>query len=82
MFSSISMGVFLLVEDAIDEALGSDGDVTGAGTGENGSNLDLFVEDDALADDKVVGLIQDALRPFTIPDNSEIVIGTKEYSTV
>jgi hypothetical protein len=70
------------LEDALDAALGDEGEVTGTGAGECGSNLDLFVKNEAMTDGEVVGLVRKALTVFAIPKASKIVIDDKEFSIV
>lgn len=68
------------LEDALDAALGDEGEVTGTGTGGSGSNLDLFVKDGTMTDVEVVGLVREALTVFAVPKSSKIVIGDKKFS--
>jgi len=68
------------LEDALDAALGDQGEVTGTGTGETGSNLDLLVSDTTMTEQEVVQLIRQSLKKFAIPNTSKIVIGGKTFS--
>lgn len=68
------------VEDTLERALGDFGEVTGSGTGEKGSNLDLLISDSGPPLNQVLNLIQDALRPLHLPDSSRIVIESKKYA--
>lgn len=68
------------MEDALDAALGDKGEVTGTGTGERGSNFDLFVNDSDITADEIVGLIRKALVVYKVPKGSKIVIGEKNFS--
>jgi hypothetical protein len=65
------------LEDALIDALGDRGEVTGTGTGEKGSNLDLefFAEID---ESRALTLVREALAAFSLPASSEVVInGTR-----
>ena len=70
------------LEDALDAAFGDKGGVTGAGTGEMGSNLDLFIKDRRMTVEEVVEVIRNALAKFAVPRRSKIVIGDGEYTVL
>jgi hypothetical protein len=67
------------IEDALDQALGDDGKVTGCGAGEKGSNIDLFTNDKHLSIPSVVDLIQKVLTPLGLPETSRIVIENEKF---
>jgi hypothetical protein len=67
------------LEDALDRALGSSGEVTGSGTGPAGGNIDLFIEDDALSDGQVLQLIRNALADDEVPESIWVVIDGRRY---
>ncbi|MCA8992550.1 MAG: hypothetical protein KDA69_18890 [Planctomycetaceae bacterium] len=71
-----------VLEDALDAALGENGEVTGSGTGQVGSNLDLYVDDNDMSVDEVVEMIRRALGVYGIPKSSTIVIGENNFSVV
>lgn len=53
------------IEDALEEALGADGEVVGAGAGERGSNLDVEVQPVAGRDDvlRLIAGVVEQLAP-------------------
>jgi hypothetical protein len=68
------------LEQALDDALGDFGEVSGTGTGEVGSNIDVTIEKEELTKDEILTLIRNALSHFQIPKMSKIVINGDEYS--
>lgn len=67
------------IEDAIEDALGDAGEVTGSGTGTQGSNFDIEVNDEELDVAAIVDRIRNALRSFQLPSSSVIVVDRTEY---
>lgn len=69
------------IEDTLDKYLGERGEVTGGGSGEGGSNLDLEIfEGDAR---NHLPAIRKILRRFKVPPDTQIVIeGEKEPYSV
>jgi hypothetical protein len=67
------------LEDALDRALGNRGEVTGAGTGQTGSNIDVFIEDDALSDRQILHLLREALVDYGLPGSTSVVIDGRRY---
>lgn len=53
------------IEDAISDAVGDDGEITGAGTGAFGSNLDVEITS-SIDKTEVLSRIRRALRPFNL----------------
>jgi len=70
------------LEDAIDSALGELGEVTGVGTGEMGSNIDVTIENEEIPKETVVQLIRNALSPFDLPPTSKMVVDEEELELV
>lgn len=69
-----------VLEDALDAALADNGEVTGTGAGQTGSNIDLHVTDKNLTAEDVVRLIRRNLSVYGVPKSSRIVIGDNEFS--
>ncbi|HUO10947.1 MAG TPA: hypothetical protein VM008_21785 [Phycisphaerae bacterium] len=67
------------IEDAIEVVLNDKGEVTGGGSGNLGSNIDVEVFDESLDEVKTFALIQSALRRFRIPKSTSIVIDGTRY---
>jgi hypothetical protein len=67
------------VEDALDQALGDSGEVTGTGVGEKGSNVDIRINDESMSTSQVVRLIHQALSHLQLPDFSRILIEDKKF---
>ncbi len=67
------------LEDALAQALGDIGEVTGSGTGGAGSNIDVFIEDDALSDGQVLDLLREAIADYGIPGSTRVVIDGRPY---
>lgn len=65
------------VEDALNEALTSNGEVTGAGTSERGVNLDVEVEE-STAEDVVLGRIFAVLEDLSVGDSAKVRPGDGE----
>lgn len=68
------------VENALDAALGEWGEVTGTGTGQAGSNIDVFIEEGALSEEQALLIVRKALLDFGLPSASKIVIGGVEHA--
>jgi hypothetical protein len=68
------------IEDALDEALSGKGGVTGSGTGQKGSNIDVEIKDNTVTVDGALAVIRDALRQFHFPISAKIKIAGAEYS--
>ena len=66
-----------VIEDALDEAIGELGEVSGGGIGEKGMTIDLDVEDDA-DPAELVDLIRGTLKELGAPF-SKIVIDGRTY---
>lgn len=69
------------VEDALDEALGDLGEVTGMGSGESGSNIDLEIADENDSR-QVLTIIRSVLGNLSVPDSSIIEIEGVEYKVL
>ena len=65
------------IEDALEEALAEVAEVTGGGTGNAGSNVDL-VFDDRVPTEKALDIIRTALKTLRIP-TAKIVMNGREY---
>lgn len=69
-----------VIEDELEGALGEVGEVTGGGSGVSGSNLDLYLDDQAPLE-KVLEIIIAALRRVGVAQ-AKIVIDGKEHPFV
>lgn len=69
------------VEDALDEALGDLGEVTGMGSGESGSNIDLEIADENDSR-QVLTIIRSVLGNLSVPDSSIIEIEGVEHKVL
>jgi hypothetical protein len=78
MIDRLSCGMDEL-EDALDSALGDKGEVTGSGTGRAGSNIDLFIRDDAMSQEQALLLIRRALADYGLPGTTRVAIDGREY---
>jgi hypothetical protein len=67
------------IEDALNSALGDKGEVTGVGTGQTGSNLDVFVKDDAMSEKQALLLIRQTLADYELPGTTRVVIDGSEH---
>lgn len=65
------------VEDALDVALTGIGEVTGAGTGQGGSNLDVEVDED-VAKNVVLDRIFTVMRDLGVGDSARVRPGDGE----
>ena len=65
------------VEAALEDALGEAGEVTGAGSGVKGANLDLHIDDKAPVN-KVLAVLREALTLLGVK-RAKIVINRVEY---
>ncbi|WP_406697217.1 hypothetical protein V5E97_00125 [Singulisphaera sp. Ch08] len=68
------------LEDAIDSALGDRGEVTGTGTGQVGSNIDVFIEEGDLSKAQALQLIRRILVDYGLPAATKIVVDGCEHS--
>ena len=64
------------VEDAINDALGEEGEVTGSGSGVSGSNLDIEVYSNPFA---FLDTIRNILRELEVPLDTVIAIGQERF---
>lgn len=62
------------LEDAFDELLDGRGEVTGTGTGEKGSNIDLEIRDGELGVSEVVELCRSCLARLNVATPCEVNI--------
>jgi hypothetical protein len=65
------------IEDAIEDALGEDGEVTGGGAGDRGSNIDVVVHDRQRVA-LVVPRLRSALRRLGAPAATKLVVAGVE----
>ena len=68
------------IEDALDDALDGQGEVSGTGTGEVGSNIDVTIDDEEVEAAAVVALLRSALSRFSLPESTTSVIGNDRFS--
>lgn len=64
------------VEDAINNILGEKGEVTGAGSGASGSNLDVQVYGNPL---DFMDAIKNVLRELEVPADTIVAIGEERF---
>ncbi|GLO63611.1 hypothetical protein MACH09_41190 [Vibrio sp. MACH09] len=76
----LSVGIDV-IEDTLEEALDGIGEVTGSGTGEKGSNIDVEVEDSEDVT-KVISLIKSVLKELSVPESTTLVVDNVEYRIV
>jgi hypothetical protein len=67
------------LEDALDSALTGFGEVTGTGTGQLGSNIDVFVDDGSYSKHELVQVIRHALSEFELPKSSRVVVDGENF---
>jgi hypothetical protein len=67
------------LEDALDSALGDTGEVTGSGTGRTGSNIEVFLRDDAVSEEQALLLIRRALANYGLPGTTRVVVDGREH---
>ncbi|KHL91218.1 hypothetical protein QW71_35935 [Paenibacillus sp. IHB B 3415] len=60
------------IEEAIEEILETRGEVTGSGSGTNGSNLDIEIYDES--DDEAVEQVKKVLRQMKVTNDTTIVV--------
>ena len=65
--------------DEIADAFAGIGEVTGGGSGVNGSNWDLELPDGAMSAQAVLARLRAALKPFSLPQSTIVVIDGDEY---
>jgi hypothetical protein len=70
------------LEDAIESALGDFGEVTGVGTGELGSNIDITIDNQDISKDAAIQLVRSAIAQFDLPSTSQMVIDEEEMRIV
>src|SRR5262245_12594864 len=68
------------LEAALDRALGSRGEVTGAGAGLAGGNIDIVISDPGVSAEKAVELIRSALALFDLPASSQLIVNGERFS--
>lgn len=68
------------LEDALDSALGERGEVTGTGTGQVGSNIDIFIEEGMISEEQALLLVQQVLVEFGLPSATKIIIDGIEHT--
>ena len=64
------------VEDAINDVLGEKGEVTGAGSGASGSNLDVQVYGNPL---DFLDMMRSVLRELEVPVDTVVAIGEEDF---
>jgi hypothetical protein len=67
-----------IFEDMLEECLDSDGEVTGSGTGQTGSNIDIEVFDDEATG--VIGRIKATLKDAAAPMDTVMVVGDERLN--
>jgi hypothetical protein len=67
------------IEDALESVLGDRGEVTGTGTGQAGSNFDLFIKDDTISEEQALLLVRQALADFELPGGTSVIIDGSRY---
>jgi hypothetical protein len=67
------------IEDAIDSAIAGLGEVTGTGTGEAGSNVDVFIESGELTKESALRILREVLEEFDFSGQVSIVIDGERF---
>jgi hypothetical protein len=67
------------IEDALDVALSGVGEVTGSGTGKEGSNIDIYIENGTLDKMAVLALLRTALQRFGMPESTKVTIDDEKF---
>lgn len=67
------------IEDELADALREFGEVTGAGTGVSGSNIDVEI-DNKIAEAEALKIVREALADLNLPSSTVIKINGKEHS--
>ena len=62
------------LEDALNEALDGLGEVSGGGSGETGSNIDIEIFDEELTKSQIAALVRDALSTYNLPPSCYMTI--------
>ena len=64
------------IEDLLDEVLVGRGEVSGSGTGQTGSNVDLAINDD-VSTEEITSIIEECCRSLKIPFPHTLKIETE-----
>jgi hypothetical protein len=70
------------IEDAIEAELRCRGEVTGAGTGQAGANIDIEITDKHITPEKALYMVRSALRDFNLPASTRIEIDDTKHGLV
>ena len=65
------------IEDAVDDVIRGNGEVTGGGSGSSGWNVDVELTSDADADQHVAAIVV-ALRQLGVPDDTYLCVGADQ----
>jgi len=66
------------IEDRVSDALGERGEVTGSGAGVSGSNIDVEITDDDVAEDEARKIIREAVAELNLPASSVVAINGRK----
>jgi hypothetical protein len=77
-FEQISYGLDE-IEDALNEAFGTKGEVTGSGTGESGSNIDIEIISEDITKSSALVIVRKALSEFDLPLSTIVEVDGEEY---
>jgi len=67
------------IEDELDELFEEFGEVTGAGSGVQGSNIDIELEDTSLSDQEILALLKKCFDKFKVYPLAEVKIEERRY---
>ena len=62
------------IEDALDAALHDMGEVTGTGTGEYGSNIDIYINNMTIGEQHIIDILRSTLKLFDVPTGATVTI--------
>ncbi len=68
------------IEDAIENFLGPNGEVTGGGAGTSGANIDIEIHEDSEVSESTIEELRRILAEFNVPQNTVIVVGGVKHS--
>jgi hypothetical protein len=66
------------LEDAVEESLRAAGEVTGSGTGDSGSNIDIEFDEALVSAGNALDLVLDVLRSHGIDNGVSVRVGRSE----
>jgi hypothetical protein len=77
--SKLTMSIDI-IEEALDKLLNGNGEVTGTGTGESGSNVDIEIFESDVDEMEYIRFIKTTLQQLQVPQDTIIKFEDKIYS--